>query len=136
MVKHEDAGGDVLHIPRDHAALKAPEGYMSLFKTLQEYLLRLEYTLWGVLDRGWAGARFLGCQCSLSTCLLLLCCTDATCDATADHMTFVKSSCQTSTRVDFLSVVEQPGLSRAAEFVSLWSLQCPAKAAEPVQSCG
>jgi hypothetical protein len=51
----QEGDGDVLHIPRDHVALRAPEGYMSLFKTLQEYLLRLEYTLWGVLDRGWAG---------------------------------------------------------------------------------
>ena len=43
-------------IPRDHSAFKAPEGYMSLFKTLQEYLLRVEYVLWGLLDGGWAGA--------------------------------------------------------------------------------
>ena len=43
-------------IPRDNEALHAPAGYMSLFRTLQEYLLRTEFHLWGVLDKGWASA--------------------------------------------------------------------------------
>ena len=42
--------------PRDNPALRAPAAYMSLFRTLQEYLLRTEYHLWGVLDKHWAGA--------------------------------------------------------------------------------
>jgi hypothetical protein len=49
-------GDAIATFPRSAAALRAPEGYMSLFKTLQEYLLRVEYLLWGVLDQGWAGA--------------------------------------------------------------------------------
>ena len=59
VVKAEHDGqnsGKEAYLPRDHAALKAPEGYLGLFKTLQEYLLRLEYHLWGLLDRGWASA--------------------------------------------------------------------------------
>jgi hypothetical protein len=58
-------------LPRGHAALRAPEGFMSLFKTLQECLLRLEYHLWGVLDGGWAGAAAAsGC---LPACCSILC---------------------------------------------------------------
>ena len=47
---------------------------MSLFRTLQEYLLRLEYILWGLLDGGWQGVACYNvylCVPSFTHCRLL-----------------------------------------------------------------
>ena len=57
--EEEDAkNGDAVPLVSDalqHPALNPPEGSLTLLDTLRQFLLQLEFHLWGVLDRGWTG---------------------------------------------------------------------------------
>lgn len=68
----DEAGGIVIDIPRDNPALRGPQGHQGLFKALQMYLIRLEYELWGVLDKGWGRKHGAHTDSSLLSNVLLL----------------------------------------------------------------
>lgn len=54
----EEKNGEVVPLVADalaHPALNPPDGSLTLMDTLRQYLLQLEFHLWGVLDRGWTG---------------------------------------------------------------------------------